>query len=49
MIAKMTFVKKHNEDQTLKLNMFGPNKNHVKVNNIVAIFKASIASCLMVA
>jgi hypothetical protein len=43
MIAKMTFLKKHNEDQTLKLNVFGPNKNHVKVNNILAIFKTSIA------
>ncbi len=39
----MTFVKKHNEDQTLKVNMFGPNKNHVKVNNVLAIFNASIA------
>jgi hypothetical protein len=42
MIANVTFVKKHNEDQTLKV-MFGPNKNHVKVNNVLVIFKASIA------
>ncbi len=34
---------KHNEDQTFKVNLFGPNKNHVKVNNILAIFKAIIA------
>jgi hypothetical protein len=43
MIANVTFVRKHNEDQTFKVNMFGPNKNHVKVNNILAVFKASIA------
>jgi hypothetical protein len=43
MIANLTFVKKHNEDQTFKVNMFGPNKNHVKVNNILVIFNAFIA------
>jgi hypothetical protein len=43
MIANVTFMNKHNEDQTLKVNMFGPNKNHVNVNNVFAIFKASIA------
>jgi len=43
MIAKVTFVNKHNEDQTFKVNLFGPNKNHVKVNNILVIFKATVA------
>jgi hypothetical protein len=43
MIAKVTFVNKHNEDQTFKVNLFGPNKNAVKVNNVLAIIKATIA------
>jgi len=43
MIAKVTFVNKHNEDQTFKVNPFGPNKNYVKVSNVLVIFKASIA------
>jgi hypothetical protein len=42
MIANVTFVNKHNENQTFKVNMFGPNKNHVKVTNILAKFKATI-------
>jgi hypothetical protein len=42
MIAKVTFVNKHNEDQTFKVNMFGPKKNHVKVNNVLVIFKATV-------
>jgi hypothetical protein len=36
-------VNKHNEDQTFKVNMFGPNKNCVKVSNVLAIFKAIVA------
>jgi hypothetical protein len=43
MTAKMTFVNKHNEDQTFKVNMFGLNKNRVKVSNILAIVKAIVA------
>jgi len=43
MIAKVTFVNKHNEDQTFKVNPFGPNKNYVKVSNVLTIFKATIA------
>jgi hypothetical protein len=42
MTAKVTFVNKHNESQTFKVNIFGPNKNHVKVNNVLAIFKATV-------
>ncbi len=34
---------KHNEDQTFKVNLFGPNKNRVKVSNVLVIFKATIA------
>ncbi len=33
---------KHNEDQTFKVNLFGPNKNCVKVSNVLAIFKATV-------
>jgi len=43
MIAKVTFVNKHNEDQTFKVNFFGPNKNYVKVSNVLVIFKATVA------
>jgi hypothetical protein len=43
MTTKVTFVNKHNEDQTFKVNLFGPNKNRVKVNNVLVIFKATIA------
>jgi hypothetical protein len=43
MTTKVTFVNKHNEDQTFKVNLFGPNKNRVKVNNVLAIFKATVA------
>jgi hypothetical protein len=43
MTAKVTFVNKHNENQTLKVNLFGPNKNCVKVNNILMLFKAIVA------
>jgi hypothetical protein len=42
MTTKVTFVKKHNEDQTFKINLFGPNKNRVKVSNVLAIFKAIV-------
>jgi hypothetical protein len=42
MITKVTFVNKHNEDQTFKVNLFGPNKNRVKVSNVLAIFKATV-------
>lgn len=35
-------MKKHNEDQTFKINLFGPNKNRVKVSNVLAIFKAIV-------
>jgi hypothetical protein len=42
MTTKVTFVKKHNEDQTFKINLFGPNKNRVKVSNVFAIFKAIV-------
>ncbi len=34
---------KHNEDQTFKVNLFGPNKNRVKVSNVLMIFKAIVA------
>ncbi len=34
---------KHNEDQTFKVNLFGPNKNYVKVSNVLVIFKAIVA------
>ncbi len=34
---------KHNENQTFKVNLFGPNKNRVKVSNVLAIFKATVA------
>ncbi len=34
---------KHNENQTFKVNLFVPTKNHVKVSNVLAIFKAIIA------
>ncbi len=34
---------KHNENQTFKVNLFGPNKNRVKVNKVLAIFKAIVA------
>jgi hypothetical protein len=43
MTTKVTFVNKHNEDQTFKVNLFGPNKNRVKVSNVLAIFKATVA------
>jgi hypothetical protein len=43
MSTKVTFVNKHNEDQTFKVNLFGPNKNRVKVSNVLAIFKATVA------
>jgi hypothetical protein len=43
MTTKVTFVNKHNEDQTFKVNLFGPNKNRVKVSNVLAIFKAIVA------
>jgi hypothetical protein len=43
MIAKVTFMNKHNEDQTFKVNLFGPNKDCVKVSNILAKFKAIVA------
>ncbi len=33
---------KHNEDQTFKVNLFGPNKSCVKVSNVLAIFKATL-------
>jgi hypothetical protein len=42
MTAKVTFMNKHNEDQTFKVNLFGPNRNHVKVFNVLAIFKANV-------
>jgi hypothetical protein len=42
MTTKVTFVNKHNEDQTFKVNLFGPNKNRVKVSNVLAILKATI-------
>jgi hypothetical protein len=43
MTTKVTFVNKHNEDQTFKVNLFGPNKNRVKVSNVLAILKAIVA------
>ncbi len=43
MIAKVTFVNNHNKDQTFKVNLFGPNKNLVKVSNVLAIFKTTVA------
>jgi preprotein translocase subunit SecG len=43
MTTKVTFVNKHNEDQTFKVNLFGPNKNCVKVSNVLTIFKAIVA------
>jgi hypothetical protein len=36
------FVNKHNEDQTFKVNLFGPNKSCVKVSNVLAICKATL-------
>jgi hypothetical protein len=42
MTTKVTFVNKHNEDQTFKVNLFGPNKSCVKVSNILTIFKATL-------
>jgi len=42
MTTTMTFVNKHNEDQTFKVNLFGPNKNRVKVSNVLAKFKATV-------
>jgi hypothetical protein len=42
MIAKVTFVNKHNENQSFKVNLFGQNKNRVKVSNILTIFKATV-------
>jgi len=41
MTTKVTFVNKHNEDQTFKVNLFGPNKSCVKGSNVLAIFKAT--------
>jgi hypothetical protein len=43
MTTKVTFVNKHNEEQTFKVNLFGPNKNRGKVSNVLAILKATIA------
>jgi len=43
MTTKVTFVNKHNEDQIFKVNLFGPNKYRVKVSNVLAIFKATVA------
>ncbi len=43
MTTKVTFVNKHNEDQTFKVNLFGPKKNYVKVSNFLVIFKATVA------
>jgi hypothetical protein len=42
MTTKVTFVNKYNENQTFKVNLFGPTKNGVKVNNVLAIFKAIV-------
>jgi hypothetical protein len=36
-------VNKHNEDQTFKVNLFEPNKNYVKVSNVLAIFETTVA------
>ncbi len=33
---------KYNENQTFKVNLFGPTKNRVKVNNVLTIFKAIV-------
>jgi hypothetical protein len=43
MTTKVTFVNKYNENQTFKVSLFGPNKNRVKISNVLAIFKATIA------
>lgn len=43
MAAKVTFVNKSNKTQTFKVNLFGDEKNRVKVSNLLAVFKASLA------
>jgi hypothetical protein len=40
MATKVIFVNQFNEEQTFKVNLFGPNKKHVKINNVLIIFKA---------
>lgn len=43
MAAKVTFTNLNQKSQSFKVNLFGPEKNRVKVNNVLAVFKASVA------
>lgn len=43
MAAKVIFVNQNNKAQTFKVNLFGPGRNRVRVGNVLAVFKASVA------
>lgn len=43
MAAKVVFVNHNDKSQSLKANLFGPEKNRVKVANVLAGFKSSMA------
>lgn len=41
MTTKVIFVNKSDKKETFKFNLFGEDKNHVKVANVLTIFKSS--------
>ncbi|KAG0559526.1 hypothetical protein M758_10G108400 [Ceratodon purpureus] len=43
MAAKIIFVNQNDKAQSFKVNLFGPEKNRVKVANVLAVFKSSVA------
>jgi hypothetical protein len=43
MAAKVIFVNQNDKAQSFKVNLFGPEKNRVKVANVLAVFKSSVA------
>lgn len=43
MAAKVIFVNQNDKAQSFKVNLFGSGRNRVKVANVLAVFKASVA------
>jgi hypothetical protein len=43
MARKVTLVNKDDTSQSFKVNLFGPEKNRVKVANVLTAFKSSMA------
>ena len=43
MAAKVIFINQNDKTQSFKVNLFGPGRNRVKVANVLAVFKASVA------